>query len=293
MDRTLLYPLLLLFMLPNSALSQEAPSIARWDRAVCLFTEARKTDGQHVYATAFLVERPDSMFLVTGAHVAQDTHGGTRILYRNASGASKFVQLGLLTDKAADPWRAHQNSDLSVMTVAGRPVVKEAVKELKMLAIDFECLLTDVPKRTTEIDLVGFPISLGVRPAVSPLAMKGHLASREMQAEAKWGTEPMLYAIPAVGAGCSGGPVFQSTADREEVKVVGMYVGVMFDPTGAKLSKIVPARVVRAAIERMTETQSSPQDGSKQQPVAHGVAGGAGTKAWLVRGGLTNEDVMW
>ncbi len=263
MDRTLFWTCLLLFTLPKTAISQETPSLARWDRAVCLVTEARKTDGQPVYATAFLVKRSDSVFLVSAAHAAQDTHGGTRILYRNVKGASKFVQLGMLTDKAADPWHAYQNSDLSVMTIAGRPVVKEAVEELKMLAIDFDCLLTDVPERTTEIDLVGFPISLGVRPAVSPLAMRGYLASREMQAEAKWGTEPMLYAIPAVGAGCSGGPVFQSAADTGEVKVVGMYIGVMFDPTGAKLSKIIPARVVRSAIERMTETQSSPQDGSK------------------------------
>jgi hypothetical protein len=204
------------------------------------------------------------MFLVTAAHAAQDTHGGTRVLYRNASGASKFVQLGLLTDGAADPWHAYQNSDLSVMTIASRPVVKEAVKELKMLAIDFDCLLTDAPERTTEIDIVGFPISLGVRPTVSPLAMRGHLASREMQAEAKWGTEPMIYAIPAVGAGCSGGPVFQSADDTDEAKVVGMYIGVMFDPTGAKLSKIIPARVVRSAIERMATTQSNNQEGSKE-----------------------------
>jgi len=263
MDRTIPWTLLLLFTLPNAAIPQETPSIARWDRAVCLVTETTKPDGQAALGTAFLVRHSESMFLVTAAHAAQATRAGTRLVYRSVDGAPNWIHLGLLTDNAADPWHAYKNSDLSVMIISSRPVTKEPLEKLKPLAIDFDCLLTDAPARTTEIDIVGFPILLGVTPSVSPLAMRGHLASREMEAEAKWGTEPILYAVPTVGAGCSGGPVFLSTAESDDVKVVGMYVGLKGDDTGAKLSRIIPSRVIRAAVERMAETPSGNQEESK------------------------------
>jgi hypothetical protein len=266
MDRTLLWTCFLLFTLPNlarpqetAARSEETPCIARWDRAVCLHTEAKKTDGQPAYSTAFLVKRDDATFLVTAAHAAQETHAGTRVLFRNAAGASKWILLGALTDKAADPWRGYRTSDLSIMKVLTGQAGTEEAEELKALAIDFDSLLPDAPGRTTAIEIVGFPIALGTSPSVSPLAMKGYLASRELQAEAKWGTEPMLYAVPTVGAGCSGGPVFQSTGETGDTKTVGMFVGMMYDATGVKLSKIVPSRIIRAAVERGVETQSGDQ----------------------------------
>lgn len=263
MDRTLLWKLLLVFALPSAGFPQEAPSIARWDRAVCLVTEAKEPGGQGALGTAFLVRHSESVFLVTAAHAAQATKAGTRLVYRSIDGAPNWIHLGLLTDKAADPWRAYENSDLSVMTISRRPVTKEPLEKLDKLAIDFDCLLTDVPPRTTAIEIVGFPISLGVSPSVSPLAMKGHVASRELEAAAKWGTEPILYSVPTVGAGCSGGPVFLSTAEVDDVKVVGMYIGLQGDATGAKLSKIIPSRIIRTAIERIAETQSDNEEETK------------------------------
>ena len=123
--------------------------------------------------------------------------------------------------------------------------------------------MQDAPVRTTEIEIVGFPMALGTQPTVSPLAMKGHLASREMLAEAKWGKEPILYAVPVVGAGCSGGPVFQSVAAEQETRVVGMYVGLQFDASGVKLAKIVPSRVIRAAVCRAAAGKPAPPESTK------------------------------
>ena len=96
-------------------------------------------------------------------------------------------------------------------------------------------------------------MALGTRPSVSPLVMKGHVASRETEAEAKWGAEPIIFAVPTVGAGCSGGPVFLSLENHDRVVVVGMYVGMMFDNSGVKLSKIIPTRVIREAV-KLTST---------------------------------------
>jgi hypothetical protein len=106
-------------------------------------------------------------------------------------------------------------------------------------------------------------MALGTRPTISPLAMKGYLASREMLAEAKWGEEPILYAVPVVGAGCSGGPVFLSVAAADDPRVVGMYVGLHFDGSGVKLAKVVPSRIIRAALCRAAAAQPSSPETTK------------------------------
>jgi len=233
---------------------------------------------------------PRGFYLVTAVHAAQDTHARTRILYRAADGSSQWIHLGALTAKEGDPWIAHENSDLAIMRVARLEAHARQVDQLASLSIPLDSLLREAPPRTAEIEIVGFPMALGTQPAVAPLVMKGSLASREMPTEAKWGLEPILFAVPVVGAGCSGGPVFQSrsrnlsrcpscgaaapgSADsvtgsqsataEDDLQVVGMYVGLQFDATGVKLAKIVPARVIRAALCRAAAKPSARADSSK------------------------------
>jgi hypothetical protein len=254
---------MVLFALAASVRAQETPAIERWDRAVCLLTEAKKSDGQPACASAFLVRDTDRTYLVTAGHAAQETHARTRILYRAPDGSSQWIHLGALTTKDSDPWLGYENSDLSVMCIAGREAHARQIEQLASLSIACEALMQDAPVRTTEIEIVGFPMALGTQPTVSPLAMKGHLASREILAEAKWGKEPLLYAVPVVGAGCSGGPVFQSVAAEQETRLVGMYVGLQFDASGVKLAKIVPSRVIRAAVCRAAAAKPDSPESTK------------------------------
>ena len=120
MNRQRLVTLMVLFALAASACTQEASAIERWDRAVCLLTEAKKSDGQPACASAFLVRHTDATYLVTAGHAAQETHARTRILYRAPDGSSQWIHLGALTTKDGDPWLGYENSDLSVMCIAGR-----------------------------------------------------------------------------------------------------------------------------------------------------------------------------
>jgi hypothetical protein len=224
-------------------------ALERWDRAVCLHTERRTTDGQPAIASGFIVEHKESLWLVSAVHVAQDTHARTRIVYRTKTGDSHWVHLGGLTEPEANPWCDFENSDVSIALIQKRPDAAVYIDELKELAIPFDALISEIPKRTRKIEIAGYPMSFGTTPPVAPLAMVAHVASREMPTPARWGSEKIFYAIPAVASGTSGGPVFESIDDSSNTTVVGMYIGVINDSTGAKLSKIIPSHVVRSAIE--------------------------------------------
>lgn len=230
------------------AVADEA-SLERWDRAICLHTERKTTDGQPAVASGFIVEHKESLWLVSAVHVAQDTHARTRIVYRTKTGESRWVHLGGLTETETNPWCDFENSDVSIALIQKRPDTTVYYNDLKELAIPFDALVSEVPTRTKKIEITGYPMSFGTTPPVAPLAMVAHVASREMPTPARWGNEKIFYAVPSVASGTSGGPVFESIDDPSNVMVVGMYIGLINDSTGAKLSKIVPSKVVRAAIE--------------------------------------------
>ena len=120
------------------------------------------------------------------------------------------------------------------------------------LAVPFERLRQEVPKRTTQIEITGYPLSFGSTPPVAPLAMVAHVASRELTSAARWGTEKIFYAVPTVASGTSGGPVFESSENSADTAILGMYIGFVSDTSGAKLSKVIPAHVIRTAIEAMS-----------------------------------------
>jgi hypothetical protein len=224
-------------------------AVERWDRAICLHTERKTTDGQPAVASGFIIEHKKSLWLVSAVHVAQDTHARTRIVYRTRTGESRWVHLGGLAETETNPWSDFENSDVSIALIQERPDTTVYYDELKELAIPLDALNTEVPKRTKRIEITGYPMSLGTTPPVTPFAMVAHVASREMPTPARWGNEKIFYAVPSVASGTSGGPVYESNEDPSNATVVGMYIGLINDSTGAKLSKIVPSKVVRTAIE--------------------------------------------
>ncbi len=232
--------------------------IERWDRAICLYTDYTKPDGQPAFnlSTSFLVAFEQQLFLVTAAHAAKETGSATKVFYRRQDGAARWVLLKALNIEAGEPWKHHHSSDLSIMKLEPGRLEAEA-QGLADLAISRDALLPETPARTTEIEIVGFPMTIGTQPEISPLVMKGAIASRELQWKNKWGAEPVVFAVPAVGSGTSGGPGFTAVADLTTVQVAGMYVGLQVDESGAKLSRLVPARIIRDLITDMAKTPTT------------------------------------
>ena len=239
---------LLAVLATQFAIANDA-TVERWDRAICLHTERKTTDGQPTVASGFVVDYKETLWIVSAVHVALDTHPRTRLVYRTNTGESRWVHLGGLTETEKNPWSDFENSDVSIARMQDRPDTTIYYGELKQLAIPFDDLASDAPKRTTKVEITGYPMSFGTTPPIAPLAMVAHVASRELPTPARWGNERIFFAIPSVASGTSGGPVFRSDDDTSNATVVGMYIGLITDSTGEKLSKVIPAHVVRAAIE--------------------------------------------
>lgn len=238
-----------LWIVLSSFVHGQEPPLERWDRAICLHTERKMSDGQSTMSTGFLVAKETEIYLVTARHSALDTHAQTRVVYRAKNGESQWVHLGGLVDVRTNPWLDYENTDLSITKLQEVGDKGIYLKDLRELAIPIDCLETETPGRTTPIEITGFPMTFGSNPPVAPLAMMAHIASKEMASPAHWGAESIFYAVPTVASGSSGGPVFRSLTDASDVKVVGIYIGLIADKTGSKLSKIIPSRVIRAAIE--------------------------------------------
>lgn len=223
----------------------------RWDRAICLqSTEKTDKESKNHLATGFFVQQDDRLFLVTAHHAAVQTNKNTRLLYADQQGQPQWVALRVLCPGNRPPWRHHQNSDLATAEVTLTDQSQPYVASFSEMAIPHTVISDEDPPRTTDIEVAGFPLGLGLQHRVSPIVVKGHIASRAIASENEWGSEPLLYSFPDLAQGTSGGPVFLSSSDPTSVTLVGMFVGVIFDKSGGKLSKLVPGRLIKAAVDQ-------------------------------------------
>ena len=182
---------------------------------------------------------------MTAAHVARFTTKQSKLLIRNPLGETRWALLSGLATAAGEPWRFHGTSDLAAMNVSLDKLDPNTAEAVVSLAIPLSALTETMPPRSTAIEIAGFPLLMGLAPSISPLVMNAHLASRELDVDAKWGKERVVFAFPVVGDGTSGGPVFLPSVDHGEPVIVGMYVGYYSDNTGPKLAKLVPAPLIR------------------------------------------------
>lgn len=240
---------LLVLLQSGTTVPADPVSIERWDRAVCLQSPGNRPEATQV-CTAFLVSLEEQVYLVTASHAAKETSGQTRLYFRATNGSSQFVSIGLLFSAGADPWKRFENSDLSVAKIQVNARSTPYVNHLRRLAVPLDQLAANATSRGTKVDVAGFPLGLGIQPDVSPLVVQGNIASTEIDTPNDWGTEPLIYMFPPLAQGTSGAPAFLTRQDPTDAQIVGMYVAVSFDASGGKLSKLVPSRVIREAIQR-------------------------------------------
>ncbi|MEP3478454.1 MAG: serine protease [Fuerstiella sp.] len=228
----------------------------RWDRAVCLHSPGANPESDN-FASGFVVDHSGSLFLVTAGHAAQQSQRTSRLRFRCLDGTSQWASLAILFPSNGNPWVRNQSSDIAIALIADSGASKPYHTMLAGIAIPIENLVSDVPRRTTQVEVAGFPFGFGIKPDVKPLVAMTRIASSELEAKNQWGTEPIVYAFPAIAQGTSGGPAFLNIDDPRNCVVIGMYVGVCFDASGGKLSKLVPSSVIRDAIK----AQSKPESG--------------------------------
>ncbi|PQO36793.1 hypothetical protein C5Y96_06395 [Blastopirellula marina] len=241
----------------NDLRADETP-IERWDRAVCLVEkhiDKESKQVKHEWSTAFLVSDDKQVLLVGTAHGAQATSRETTVMFRRPDGGTGEVILADLFQADGNPWRTQANSDMAVIRIEPGREPREEIRELMKLAIPLESIQTTLPRRTTPIELTGFPLGLGVKgfraqPELSSIVICGQIASREMPFPAKWGNETVFIIQLAGAGGISGAPVFLAEESPESVTVVGMVMGyVREDSSGIMMSRIIPGRLVVDAVK--------------------------------------------
>ncbi|QDU73450.1 hypothetical protein Pan97_04210 [Bremerella volcania] len=236
--------------------ADETP-IERWDRAVCLVEQQIDKENnkqQHEWSTAFLVADGEKVMIVATAHGARTTSRETFVVFRRPSGESGAITLGDLYEMEGNPWRFQANADVAVMRIESPKEPNDMIRDLMKLAIPLESIQTTLPRRTTAVELTGFPMGLGVKgfgvqPEVSSIVICGQIASREMPVPAKWGNETVFLVQLAGAGGISGSPVFLQEELPESVRVVGMVMGyVREDKSGLMMSRIIPGRILVDAV---------------------------------------------
>ncbi len=239
---------ILAFLVPSYVCAfADEPIVERWDRAVCLKSPPPKGQANGPLASAFIVSEGTRLFLVTASHAAKQTKKETRLLYRSAEGKPEWVSLAVIVPKDKDPWVRHKNSDIAIAKI-NLDESNSYFRQLSEIAIPLQSISVKPVARMTPIEIAGFPFGLGIKKQVSPLVVAGHIASGEILTDNEWGSEPLIYSSPDIAQGTSGAPAFLATKDSKSVTVVGMYVAVIYDASGGKLSKLVPAHIIHEAI---------------------------------------------
>ncbi|EDY20959.1 hypothetical protein CfE428DRAFT_1252 [Chthoniobacter flavus Ellin428] len=227
-----------------------------FDRTVYVHTEVlpnrpyaddRKTDTHS--ASGFFVEHQGHYLFVTAKHVALETTPDTEFCFLTPAGDSHYARLVGLVADTTHPWHMHPGTDLAIFPVTFSSKLEKGItEEIRALAIPFSALSSNEVIRASRVTVCGFPIELGTWKKISPLAMTAYVASREMEVPMEGGSTSMFLITPAIGAGCSGGPVFSTTDRGEAEAVLGIYVSTYFDSSGGKLSSVVPARQIAELI---------------------------------------------
>lgn len=252
-----LITLLVGILVPTAiSVADEARGIDRLDRVACIESQVPSQPNTRKLCSVFVVSAGARLFLVTAGHACAETSGESRLRYRDARGGSQWVTLRSLVPKSSNPWRRDPTSDFAIAEIHSREGNEVYLSHLDGLSIPLESLSSDTPRRTTPIVTIGFPLGMGIQDEVSPLAVVGHIASRETLAESRWGNEPVVFCTPPLAQGTSGGPAFLASEANESLTVIGMYIGVIRDSTGAKLSKMVPAHLIRKSIKSMIAESS-------------------------------------
>ncbi|MHC2068445.1 hypothetical protein ACYFX5_13355 [Bremerella sp. T1] len=236
----------------------EEPTFERWDRAICLLeqqVDKENNKQKFDWSTCFLLQDEHHITLVATAHGARLTSSNTKVIFRRANGESGLLTLGQLSAGEGNPWRFHPNADVAVMRLDDVEEANELRKELVRLAIPRKNVSVTLPRRSTSVEMAGYPLGLGIQGVnqqteTSPLVVSGEIASRELPFSTKWGSESIILVQVAAPGGISGSPVFRREESPETCEVLGMVMGyVREDSSGLMMSKVIPGHVLIDAIE--------------------------------------------
>lgn len=223
-------------------------------RVVCNF-RTPTTTGEIVGTGIFTTSANNKAWLVTAAHVANDTNTQTKIAISDK--ASNCIIIPLTNLNSTLSWVYHPKADLAVLPIT---ITKDNIAYLnnRCLPFDHFHLEENSVSRDCELTCVGFPNGLGISGKFCPLTFRSYASSALLtlnRADTKTPSDFFCLENPSVG-GYSGCPVFDlgymivgaMTTTKEKTICYGIMHGTMSDNTGGKIALVTPSYYLKDII---------------------------------------------
>jgi hypothetical protein len=201
-----------------------------------------------ISGTGFLVKHTDKLYLVTAAHVARDMSENAEIMWNTATGKLKAFTFKELQEKIPkSKWFYHQKADIAVHPFEFTEPSKHSVISDDLFIkkdINIELL--------TKVCILWFPLNLGVKELLSPVAKKTEIASWRTTISDNIVRTDLEFILldDDLAQGYSGAPVFISpepqmrgntfTVGSIQPYLIGIQSMTISDKTGGKISLIIP-----------------------------------------------------
>lgn len=216
----------------------------RIEPSIVFLTQEASPDKTSNYGSGFLVSRDNRPYLVTASHVAKDLGSDFTMIMPGDGGLP-------ITDRMEGvKWTVSPWADVAFTGLDARD--QSGLLLQRSLPARLITARTLPPSRDISLIAMGYPLALGTKGTVSPLAFETRAASGFITLDRFDTRKPATFILmqsPSI-SGLSGGPVFdigrpsfdgsRMTA-REGISLVGLVSGVIWDKTGGKLAMIVPA----------------------------------------------------
>lgn len=223
-------------------------------RVVCNF-RTPTTNGEIVGTGIFTTSENNKAWLVTAAHVANDTNAQTKIAISDKDSNCIIIPLTNLNSTLS--WIYHPKADLAVLPIT---ITKNNIAYLNNRCLPFDHFnLEEISvSRDCELTCVGFPNGLGISGKFCPLTFRSYASSALLtlnRADTKTPSDFFCLENPSVG-GYSGCPVFDlgymivgaMTTTKDKTICYGIMHGTMSDNTGGKIALVTPSYYLKDII---------------------------------------------
>jgi S1-C subfamily serine protease len=209
--------------------------------------------------TGFIIKHNGKDYLVTARHVANFLGDEAEIIMNLTPDKSSSITFRDLKKCELIPgakWFFHEsNADIAIHPIC------YSQREVDHLSISDDMILKDdkaIPLLST-VYIVGFPLGLGVKDILSPIAKKVQIASRPISSGENNTKLKFILLDQALAQGYSGAPVFliedvmsgiikfgskPAIKAGEKVSVAGILSAQLSDQLGGKISVVVPSSYI-------------------------------------------------
>lgn len=250
----------------STALSEDTVELpSRLDRSVLLIAPKEKPGDTYAACSATVVASGDTLYFVVHGPTAPGFSAQTAVGAPDTpTRSSQWFPLKEVSNWAdGDPWVHLERLGVSILRLRDRKPANEHLEHLRELSIPLEGGLGTSPRRTTQVEIVGYTELLHSREkqVKGPFVYTSFVCSKNLHSPVDV-PESMLWIGPLQGYPYAGGPVFVHEQDETTIRWTGVFLGNYSEEGEGSIGGVglvVPAaKIVRAIRMLQKEVVSTP-----------------------------------